>query len=191
MPTRREELEGQRLASPTQALSEELTSYDDPRADAIAYVFERVGWLMRLMYMTLAALTALIYYFKGHDWAERQRQAPEAGPPQRKPGLMSVTSSFLSAIILAGGRSRRMGQDKALLTTSQRSAAAGPYRPDCPTANYRGCRGDALARALPQVVPPTVQLLLEDQLTGRTPSGTIERICPGMARRFARTGVCC
>ncbi|WP_121967807.1 hypothetical protein [Leptolyngbya sp. BC1307] len=86
LPTRREELEGQRLTNPTQALSEELASYDDPRADAIAYVFERVGWLMRLMYMALAALTALIYYFKGHEWAERQRQASEAGSSQRKPG---------------------------------------------------------------------------------------------------------
>ncbi len=86
LPTRREELESQALINPSQALVKELDSYNDPRADAVAFVFERVGWLMRLMYMTLAALMALIYYFKGHDWAEHQRQVSETSLPKRKTG---------------------------------------------------------------------------------------------------------
>ena len=78
LPTLRANLETGRTTNPSELLTEELASYDDPRADAAAFVFERVGWVVRFMYMTIAALTALIYYFKGHEWAENRRyERPE------------------------------------------------------------------------------------------------------------------
>ncbi|MEM6449886.1 MAG: hypothetical protein AAF703_06195 [Cyanobacteria bacterium P01_D01_bin.105] len=73
LPTSRVSLERASSADPSQALTRELASYGDPRADLIAYVFERVGWLLRLMYMAIALLTALIYYFKGLEWSETQQ----------------------------------------------------------------------------------------------------------------------
>lgn len=85
LPTRKDLLEGEGVRNPSQLLTEELSSYNDPRADVIAYVFERVGWLLRLMYMAIAAFTALIYYFKGYDRAEAKRQAsPPPQPLKRK-----------------------------------------------------------------------------------------------------------
>ncbi|MEL6814501.1 MAG: hypothetical protein AAFP03_06775 [Cyanobacteria bacterium J06598_3] len=73
LPTRRRDLESARPINPSEALTKELASYNDPRADFVAFVFERVGWVVRFMYMTIAALTGLIYYFKGHSWAEARR----------------------------------------------------------------------------------------------------------------------
>ncbi|MGB3293453.1 MAG: hypothetical protein WBB01_10740 [Phormidesmis sp.] len=85
LPTQRDILESEGIRNPSRLLTEELASYNDPRADIIAYVFERVGWLMRLMYMAIAAFTALVYYFKGYDWAEAKHQASTATPlPKRK-----------------------------------------------------------------------------------------------------------
>lgn len=86
LPTRRDRLEGEGTRNPSQLLTEELASYNDPRADIIAYVFERVGWLLRMLYMAIAALTGLIYYFKGHDWAEANRQtsSPPGSPPLKR-----------------------------------------------------------------------------------------------------------
>lgn len=85
LPTLRKTLEAQEANNPSRLLTEELSTYEDPRADAVAYVFERVGWLVRLMYMTIALLTALIYYFKGHDWAEHKRQSERSVPTNRRP----------------------------------------------------------------------------------------------------------
>ncbi|PZO21814.1 MAG: hypothetical protein DCF25_04525 [Leptolyngbya foveolarum] len=73
LPTLWANLEAGTAANSSDVLTEELSSYNDPIADAAAYVFERVGWVVRFMYMTIAVLTALIYYFKGHDWAENRR----------------------------------------------------------------------------------------------------------------------
>lgn len=75
LPTRRQDLEAAGSTNVNEMLTQELTSYNDPRADFVAFMFERVGWAIRLMYMIIAVLTGLIYYFKGHDWAESQRQA--------------------------------------------------------------------------------------------------------------------
>lgn len=75
LPTLQKTLESEAESNPSRLLTEELSTYEDPRADAVAYVFERVGWLVRLMYMAIAILTALIYYFKGHEWAENKGQA--------------------------------------------------------------------------------------------------------------------
>ena len=72
LPTRQETLRAEQSLNPNELLSQELASYEDPRADLAAYWFERVGWLIRFMYMTIAALTALIYYFKGYAWAENK-----------------------------------------------------------------------------------------------------------------------
>lgn len=79
LPTRLDVLRSESSSNPNELLSEELSSYNDPRADLAAYIFERVGWLIRLMYVTIAALTGLIYYFKGHSWVENRAQA-NAGP---------------------------------------------------------------------------------------------------------------
>jgi hypothetical protein len=81
LPTRRADLESATVVNPAEILAKELAGYQDPRADAAAYVFARVGWMVRLMYMTIAALTALIYYFKGHEWAESQRRRSPDQPP--------------------------------------------------------------------------------------------------------------
>ncbi len=75
LPTQRQNLESEQRGNPSKLLAQELTSYKDPRADLVAYVFERVGWLVRLMYMTIAALTGLIYYFRGQEWADNRRRA--------------------------------------------------------------------------------------------------------------------
>ncbi len=83
LPTLRQTLESGRSGNPSKLLTQELKGYKDPRADAAAYIFERVGWLVRFMYMTIAALTALIYYFKGREWAENKHIAnAERKPPK-------------------------------------------------------------------------------------------------------------
>ena len=89
LPTSRASLEKQSSTNPSQLLTKELASYEDPRADLVAYVFERVGWLMRLMYMAIAAITALIYYFRGREWVENRR-----------------TASYESASVETNGQSR-------------------------------------------------------------------------------------
>lgn len=75
LPTSRASLEKEAAKNASQLLTNELASYNDSRADLVAYIFERVGWLLRLMYMAIAAVTALIYYDKGREWAERKRLA--------------------------------------------------------------------------------------------------------------------
>lgn len=92
LPTRRADLEAATVGNPAKVLAKELASYQDPRADAAAFVFERVGWVIRFMYMTIAALTALIYYFKGHDWAEAQRGHSPDQPPDN-PSNKTPTSN--------------------------------------------------------------------------------------------------
>ncbi|NJM99309.1 MAG: hypothetical protein HC800_21160 [Phormidesmis sp. RL_2_1] len=82
LPIRREELTSTTSGNAARALSEELSSYNDPRASFLAFILERVGWLIRFMYMLLAGLTALTYYFKGHRWAEQKRQANAPRPPR-------------------------------------------------------------------------------------------------------------
>ncbi|MGB3297909.1 MAG: hypothetical protein WBA76_06535 [Phormidesmis sp.] len=90
LPTQRQNLESAQQGNPSELLAQELSSYKDPRADAVAYVFKRVGWLVRLMYMTIAALTGLIYYFKGQEWADARRRdevdpKPRAGVAPKPP----------------------------------------------------------------------------------------------------------
>jgi len=90
LPTSRAMLEGPSVGNASQILTRELASYEDPRADLVAYIFERIGWLLRFMYMAIAGLTALIYYYKGREWAEdKQIAAYESSlsksPTQRRP----------------------------------------------------------------------------------------------------------
>jgi hypothetical protein len=90
LPTLRSTLESKQSMNANKLLSKELANFKDPRADAAAYIFERVGWLVRFMYMTIAALTALIYYFKGLEWAENKQRAMQSAkgttmPPQPAP----------------------------------------------------------------------------------------------------------
>ncbi|MEL6901115.1 MAG: hypothetical protein AAFP07_09215 [Cyanobacteria bacterium J06606_4] len=88
LPVRRETLESLQAANPNDLLTDELAGYDDPRADFAAFVFQRVGWLIRLMYMAIAVLVGLIYYFKGHVWAETSRRVnrrADSKPPRKPP----------------------------------------------------------------------------------------------------------
>ncbi|MGC1309178.1 MAG: hypothetical protein WA885_18295 [Phormidesmis sp.] len=85
LPTSQADLDFETLANPSDLLSQELAGYDDPRADLAAFIFARVGWLVRFMYMTIAALTALIYYFKGHNWAESKRWATDNDSVRHSP----------------------------------------------------------------------------------------------------------
>jgi len=94
LPTRLESLRSEQSVNPNELLSQELSSYDDPRADLAAYIFERIGWLMRFMYMTIAALTGLIYYYKGHSWAENR--SPASAVPAGSPSNSSPSNSISS-----------------------------------------------------------------------------------------------
>ncbi len=85
LPTDRDRLESANASSPSQALVQELTSYNDPRADLAAAIFSRVGWFIRLMYMSIAGLTGLIYYSQGRDWAEAKRLANDEKLPKSSP----------------------------------------------------------------------------------------------------------
>ena len=94
LPTLRANLVAGTATNSSDVLTEELSSYGDPRADAVAYIFERVGWVVRFMYMTIAVLTALIYYFKGHDWAESKRYSgAEGSAAQPQPPAQSNPSA--------------------------------------------------------------------------------------------------
>ncbi len=81
LPIQRDILDSDLAETPNDLLIEELASYDDPVADAMAFIFKRVGWFIRFMYVTIAALTGLIYYFKGCDWAEDTHQRIANGSP--------------------------------------------------------------------------------------------------------------
>ncbi|MBE9063985.1 hypothetical protein [cf. Phormidesmis sp. LEGE 11477] len=59
---------------PGDVLTEALDSYDDIGSNAVVFLFKQVGWLIRFMYIIMAGLTGLIYYFKGCDWAEDTHQ---------------------------------------------------------------------------------------------------------------------
>lgn len=93
LPTQRDTLESSGGLNPNEALTEELAGYDDPRADFAAYVFERVGWLVRFVYIAIAFFTGLIYYFKGHVWAETNRRRDDGNTPPRKQPKPSLKRS--------------------------------------------------------------------------------------------------
>lgn len=88
-PTRRQDLESEKSVNPNRILNRELSSYDDPRADTIAFIFGQVGWLIRLLYLAIAAFTALVYYLKGLDWAQARASLthPAHTRPQARPRL--------------------------------------------------------------------------------------------------------
>lgn len=87
LPVQPDILNSELAVTPNDLLTEELSGYDDPRADIAAFIFKRVGWLIRFMYIITAVLTGLIYYFKGCDWAEdtHQRAAGNHSTGDRKP----------------------------------------------------------------------------------------------------------
>ena len=74
LPTRQENLESPLSKNPNKILANELASYNDRRADLVVFAFARVGWLTRWMYVLIAGITGLIYYFKGHTWANTQHR---------------------------------------------------------------------------------------------------------------------
>jgi len=93
LPTRKDSLSAQESLNPNELLAKELASYNDPRADLAAYWFKRIGWLIRFMYMTIAGLTGLIYYFKGYAWAENRPQVNTLGTDATASKKVSKRSS--------------------------------------------------------------------------------------------------
>lgn len=93
LPTHRDSLESEEVSSPGQALVKELKSYNDPRANLAAAVFSRVGWFIRLMYISIAGLTGLIYYVQGRDWAEAKRPDDDDDLPKNLPTKSPLKNS--------------------------------------------------------------------------------------------------
>ncbi|MEL7143449.1 MAG: hypothetical protein AAFY33_04765 [Cyanobacteria bacterium J06643_4] len=111
LPTRRDSLESARSINPTEALTQELSDLDDPRADFAAIVFERVGWLVRFMYIAIAGFTGLIHYFKWHHWADAQRRLDSrlenGGPAVRERAVRPASGKSSPRSPLSGGRSQK------------------------------------------------------------------------------------
>lgn len=86
LPVQPNVLKSETAAVSSDTLTDALAGYDDPIANAVAFLFKQVGWLIRFMYIIFAALTGLIYYFKGCDWAEDtyQRAAGNTHAATRK-----------------------------------------------------------------------------------------------------------
>ena len=70
LPVQPSVLNSETAAVSSDTLTAALASYNDPIANVAVFLFKQVGWLIRFMYIMIAALTGLIYYFKGCDWAE-------------------------------------------------------------------------------------------------------------------------
>ena len=154
LPTRLEVLRSERSVNPSKLLSQELSSYDDPRADFAAYVFDRVGWLIRFMYMTIAVLTAVIYYFKGALWADGKKAAagiPATGMAQtgRTP-LLGKPSSAASA--KPGAKSSKAKSSKAKSPKAKSSKGKSSKTPSSKTPSSKTPSSKIQS---PQSKPPT------------------------------------
>ena len=107
LPTRQDSLESTQSINPTEALTRELSDLDDPRADFAAFLFERVGWLVRFMYIVIAGFTGLIHYFKGHNWADAQRR-PDSRLDNGGPAVRErVVRPASARKPMLGGRSQK------------------------------------------------------------------------------------
>lgn len=107
LPIRRDSLESAQSINPTEALTQELSDLDDPRADFAAILFERVGWLVRFMYIVIAGFTGLIHYFKGHNWADAQRRLDSGGPAVREQAVRPAAGKSSPRKSVLGGRSQK------------------------------------------------------------------------------------
>lgn len=92
--------------------------------------------------------------------------------------MMSV-SPALSAVILAGGRSRRMGQDKALLTTPSGQPLLAQTAQIAQQLTAEVVVVTPWPERYRQVVPPTVRLLLEDCSREDSPRGPLSGFAQG------------
>ncbi|MBE9078131.1 hypothetical protein IQ241_12655 [Romeria aff. gracilis LEGE 07310] len=75
LPTQPEILQTQLTDNPNVVVENELAKYEEFQSSLISVAFRAVGWAIRLMYITIAALAAAIYYAKGQLWADQRRQA--------------------------------------------------------------------------------------------------------------------
>ncbi len=98
--------------------------------------------------------------------------------------MMSV-SPALSAVILAGGRSRRMGQDKALLTTPSGQPLLAQTAQIAQQLTAEVVVVTPWPERYRQVVPPTVRLLPEDQSRGDSPRGPLSGFAQGWTQIHA------
>jgi hypothetical protein len=64
----------------------ELTRYSGVEPGLFALIFRLTGWGIRLVYIGLAAITAIIYFARGILWANARRPTfPPPPPPVRRP----------------------------------------------------------------------------------------------------------
>ncbi|NJN03194.1 MAG: hypothetical protein HC873_03615 [Leptolyngbyaceae cyanobacterium SL_1_1] len=83
LPTEARDL--QTLAEEEKWVRSELTRFSGVEPGVFSKVFHMTGWGIRIFYMLLAAITVLIYFLKGTDWAESQRPQPSPRPIPRVP----------------------------------------------------------------------------------------------------------
>ncbi len=157
LPVRPESLSAERSLNPNELLSQELASYDDPRADLAAYWFERVGWLLRFMYMTIAALTALIYYFKGYAWAENKSQAngrPLASDNGRVPAQASISKQSGSKSTASKSSISKPPGSKSSSSKSPGSKPPGSKSPGSKSSSSKSSSAKPAASKLSSSKPP-------------------------------------
>lgn len=71
LPASVEELE--RMAEDQKWFRSELTRFSGIEPGVFSMIFDGAGWGIRIFHMTLAALTGIIYFFKGLAWADTTR----------------------------------------------------------------------------------------------------------------------
>jgi hypothetical protein len=54
-------------------LQGQLSQYSGSSSNLFTFIFNRVGWGVRLIYLLLSGFLGLFYFFKGKLWADRQR----------------------------------------------------------------------------------------------------------------------
>ncbi|MFE4106474.1 hypothetical protein [Almyronema epifaneia] len=83
LPTEPRDL--QNLAEEEKWMRSELTRFSGVEPGIFSRVFHLAGWGIRLFYMLLAAVTVLIYFLKGTQWAEAQTPKPKPQPVPKIP----------------------------------------------------------------------------------------------------------
>ncbi len=137
LPVRAESLRAEESLNPNELLSEELSSYNDPRADFAAYVFERIGWLIRFMYMAIAALTGIIYYFKGYAWAKNRPQtsASNSSPNSLKANASQGAQTSSRAKPSRKAPTKKASSKKALNRANHRPSNQPEHQPRRPPSS--------------------------------------------------------
>ncbi|MEB3289185.1 MAG: hypothetical protein VKI82_04670 [Leptolyngbya sp.] len=63
----------QRMTEDQRWFRSELTRFSGIEAGVFSIIFDGAGWVVRMFYLALAAITSLIYFLKGIAWADTQR----------------------------------------------------------------------------------------------------------------------